>query len=218
VLTATFFDETRKRFTTYTNLEDTYYFWFGGNWNKTFKNEAHTFKTTLSLNGNINRNKGITNEELYIADGFGLTPRVNLSWEYGEILSIAPSYSLRFNETKYQNYVLTEASNTVHTLNLQTTTYWPKNIILGNDFGYTYNTAIADGFKKDFYLWNISLAYQMFNKNLLAKVKVYDVLNQNISNTRNITSSGIRDEENTVLQQYVMFSLTYKIDKFGGKK
>ncbi|MFY8187445.1 MAG: outer membrane beta-barrel protein [Flavobacterium sp.] len=217
VLTATFFDETRKRFTTYVNLEDTYYFWFGGNWSKTIKKEAHTFKTTLSLNGNINRNKGITNEEIFIADGIGLTPRINLSWEYGELLSITPSYSLRFNETKYQNYVLTEATNTVHTLNLQTTTYWPKNIILGNDFGYTYNTAIADGFKKDFYLWNISLAYQMFNKNLLAKVKVYDVLNQNISNTRNITSSGIRDEENTVLQQYVMFSLTYKIDKFGGK-
>jgi hypothetical protein len=24
--------------------------------------------------------------------------------------------------------------------------------------------------------------------------------------------------ENTVLQQYVMFSLTYKLEKFGGKK
>jgi len=218
VLTATLFDEARKRFTTYLNLEDTYYFWFGGNWSKTIKKEAHTFKTTLSVNANLNRNKGITNEELYIADGIGITPRINLSWEYGEILSMTPSYSLRFSETKYENYILTNASNIVHSLNLQTTTYWPKNIVMGNDFGYTYNTAIADGFKKDFYLWNISLAYQMFNKDLLAKVKVYDVLNQNISNTRNITSSGIRDEENTVLQQYVMFSLTYKIDKFGGKK
>jgi hypothetical protein len=64
----------------------------------------------------------------------------------------------------------------------------------------------------------MSLAYQMFSKKLMAKVKVYDLLDQNISNTRTITSSGIRDEENTVLRRYVMFSLTYKVDKFGGKK
>uniref|UniRef100_UPI0040493650 outer membrane beta-barrel protein n=1 Tax=Flavobacterium sp. TaxID=239 RepID=UPI0040493650 len=218
VLTATLFDETRKRFTTYVNLEDTYYFWFGGNWNKTVKKEAHTFKATLSLNGNFNKNKGITNDELYVAEGIGLTPKLNLSWEYGELLSLSPSYSFRYSETNYKNYVLSNASNTLHTFNLQSTVYWPKNIVFGNDFGYTYNSNIADGFKKDFYLWNMSLGYQMFNKKLLAKVKVYDLLDQNISNTRTITSSGIRDEENTVLRRYAMFSLTFKIDKFGGKK
>jgi hypothetical protein len=53
---------------------------------------------------------------------------------------------------------------------------------------------------------------------LLAKVKVYDVLNQNVNATRNISPTAITDSENTVLQQYVMFSLTYKLEKFGGKK
>lgn len=59
---------------------------------------------------------------------------------------------------------------------------------------------------------------QLFENKLLAKVKVYDVLNQNISATRTITPTSITDMENTVLQQYAMFSLTYKLDKFGGKK
>ena len=47
---------------------------------------------------------------------------------------------------------------------------------------------------------------------------MYDVLNQNVNATRTISPTAITDAENTVLQQYVMFSLTYKLEKFGGKK
>ena len=90
--------------------------------------------------------------------------------------------------------------------------------MLGNDFGYNYNSNITGGFQKDFYLWNISLGYNFFKDQLLAKVKVYDVLNQNVNATRSISPTSITDSENTVLQQYVMFSLTYKLEKFGGKK
>jgi hypothetical protein len=48
--------------------------------------------------------------------------------------------------------------------------------------------------------------------------KVYDVLNQNQSAVRTITPTAIRDEENIVLKRYLMFSLTYKIEKFAGKE
>ena len=98
------------------------------------------------------------------------------------------------------------------------TSYWPKNWVFGNDFGYTYNSNISGDFKKDFYLWNTSLSYGFLDKKLYAKVKVYDVLNQNLSATRTISATAIRDEENTVLRRYVMFSLTMKLNKFAGKK
>jgi len=49
-------------------------------------------------------------------------------------------------------------------------------------------------------------------------VKVYDVLNQNIGTTRTISATAITDQENIVLRRYVMFSLTFKIEKFGGKE
>ena len=106
----------------------------------------------------------------------------------------------------------------LHKFNIQTTNYWPSNWVFGNDFGYNYNSNIADGFKKDFYLWNTSISYSFLSKKWMAKVKVYDVLNQNQSQTRLITSTTIRDEQNSVLKRYVMFSLTYKIDKFAGKE
>jgi len=103
----------------------------------------------------------------------------------------------------------------VHTLNLQTTTYWPEKVTWGNDFGYTYNTNIDQGFKKDFFLWNTSLAYSFLKDALTAKVKVYDILNRNIGTSRSISATAITDQENTVLKRYVMFSLTYKFDKSG---
>jgi len=52
----------------------------------------------------------------------------------------------------------------------------------------------------------------------LAKVKVYDLLDQNQNTTRTITPTAIVDAQNTVLKRYVMFSLTYKLEKFAGKK
>lgn len=52
----------------------------------------------------------------------------------------------------------------------------------------------------------------------MVKLKVYDILDQNQSNGRNISATSIRDEENTVLKRYAMFSLTYKMDQFGGAK
>jgi hypothetical protein len=53
---------------------------------------------------------------------------------------------------------------------------------------------------------------------MFAKIKVYDVLNQNQNATRTITPTTIRDEQNTVLQRYMMFSLTYKIENLQVKR
>lgn len=218
VVTATNFDPSGKRNTTYENVSETFWGWFGGNWSKSRKIEAHNFKIQLGMNNSLVYDKGFTNGILYDAKSLRLRPNANFTYEYGELLTINPSYSLSYNKTEYTNYVISATSNVLHNFKIETTNYWPKNWVFGNDFGYTYNSNIADGFKKDFYLWNTSLSYSFFGKKLTAKVKVYDLLNQNQSATRTISAISIRDEENTVLKRYAMFSLTYKIDKFGTKE
>lgn len=207
-----------QRTTEYINVSDSYNSWFGGNWNKTIKKGAHSFKYGFGLNGGFSFIKGFINEELYTAKQLRFNPRANFTYDYGELVSIMPTYNYTFNNTDYTNFRFGNASSFVHKLNVQTTTYWPKHVVFGNDFGYTYNSDIAGGFKKDFYLWNTSLGYNFFGDQLLAKVKVYDMLNQNQNTSRTISANFIRDEENTVLKRYVMFSLTYKLDKFAGKK
>jgi len=123
-----------------------------------------------------------------------------------------------FNDSKYTNYTINSTSNFNHKAELQSTNYFGKKWIFANDFSYSYNSNISDGYKKDFYLWNTSLGYAFFKDQLTAKVDVYDILNQNQNATRYISPTNIYDSENTVLKRYLMFSLTYKISKFGGKE
>ncbi|MDR7372802.1 outer membrane beta-barrel protein [Flavobacterium aquidurense] len=218
IFATSFYDDSGKRTTSYINTSGTYVVAADARWNQSIKKDANVFRYGLALNGTYSFDKGFTNAVMYNAKSTAVTPKVYLSYEYGEVLVISPSYSLSYNETKYENYNRDASSNVLHKVNLQTTTYWPTNLIFGNDFGYTYNSNISGDFKKDFFLWNTSLSYGFFDKKIYAKVKVYDILNQNQSATRTISATSIRDEENTVLKRYVMFSLAYKIGNFSGKE
>lgn len=218
IVTNTFINSSAKRTLTYTNISGTYNLWAGGYWNKSFKNEGNKYRLNIGMNLNYNFDKGFTNGELYEARRSSISPRVSFTWDHGDLLTIEPSYDLSYNETHYTNYSVTNVSNTVHRFNLQTTSYWPEHFVFGNDFGYTYNSNISGGFRKDFYLWNTSLGYNFLNDKLLFKVKVYDVLNQNVGTSRTITATSVYDQQNTVLTRYAMFSLTFKIEKFGGKE
>lgn len=218
IMASTVYDDDFKAYTTYDNVDKNISTYFGASWSKTFKKEKRNLRFNIGLDGGYTFSQGLTNNELYEANGFRLEPKAGINWSITDLITVAPSYRYSFNTTEYSNYVIDKAENFVHTFKTEITGYWPKKFVFGHDFGYTYNSNIADGFKKDFYLWNISLGYNFYQDKLLAKVKVYDVLNQNIGVRRTITPTAITDSENTVLRRYVMFSLTYKLEKFGGKK
>ena len=218
VVSSTIFDDNFKATTTYQNVESGYNSYFGVNWSKSMKKEKRTLRFGAGINLNYDFSQGLTNAILFESRGLQLNPKVNMTWSIDELITIAPSYRYTYFKTDYKNYVIDNANNFLHNAKLEITSYFPKKFVIGSDFGYTYNSNIADGYKKDFYLWNVSLGYNFFKDQLLAKVKVYDMLNQNLNNTRTITPTAIIDSENTVLRRYVMFSLTYKLEKFAGKK
>lgn len=218
VVSSTVYDDNFKATTTYQNVDVTHNSYLGVNWNKSYKKEKRTLRFGAGVSFNYDYNKGLTNAVLFESKGLNINPRFNLTWSIDEMITVAPSYRYTFSKTDFKNYVIDKADNFIHNAKLEITSYMPKHFVLGSDFGYTYNSNIADGFKKDFYLWNVSLGYNFFKDQLLAKVKVYDLLNQNLNSTRTITPTAIVDAENTVLRRYVMFSLTYKLEKFAGKK
>lgn len=218
VVSSTIYDDNFKATTTYQNVDVTHNSYLGVNWNKSYKKEKRTLRFGAGVSFNYDYNKGLTNAVLFESKGLNINPRFNLTWSIDEMITVAPSYRYTFSKTDFKNYVIDKADNFIHNAKLEITSYMPKKFVLGSDFGYTYNSNIADGFKKDFYLWNVSLGYNFFKDQLLAKVKVYDLLNQNLNSTRTITPTAIVDAENTVLRRYVMFSLTYKLEKFAGKK
>lgn len=218
IVNFTVFDDNFKATTSYQNIDWNYNAFMGGNWSKSFSKEKNKYRISLGTSMNYNFNKGFINNEMFTSSTWSITPRLYTNWNVEKMFSISPFYEYTYSKGNYTNYVIESISNQLHKVAVETTTYWPKNILFGNDFSYNYNSNIAEGFRRNFYLWNTSLGYEFYQKKLVAKVKVYDLLNQNLSNSRNITPTGITDAEDLILRRYTMFSLTYKFDKFGTKK
>lgn len=213
------FDENYIGTSTYVNLNDTYTFWAGLNYNKSFKltdKDKLTFSGGFNFNGGLN--KGVLNEVMYSSKNNSFGPRINVTLDFDKKLTLQPSYSYSMNSSSYENFSVAKVNYFTHKAGFMLTSYWPKNVVFGSDINYTYNSNISDGFKKDYLLWNASLGYNFLNERFLAKVKVYDILNQNLSVRRTTTPTSIYDSEDTILKQYFMFSLTYKLEKFAVKK
>lgn len=215
IVSSTVFDENRKRTTTYENVSGAYSLNMYANWNKSYRINEHSIRYGINAQASYGKGKEFVNGFLADIDQITLAPRIYASWDYGELVTLAPSYRIGFTQSEYSNLQRNKTDYVTHALALQTTSYLPENLSWANDFSYNYNTNIAPEFKRDFFLWNTSLAYSFLDKALMAKVKVYDILNQNLGTSRRISSTSIVDQENTVLERYVMFSLTWKFDQFG---
>lgn len=214
-----FYDQDGKQHVTYTNISGNKNFNIGGSFSKTFKWKENKLTISPRFNTSYALNKGFINGQEYASNYFTLSPGLNFTYEIKDRLTIKPSYSLGYNLSKYKNYSIDEVNTSNQTLKMELTNYFLQSrLVMGNDFEYNTNSNIAPGFKRDFYFWNTSVGYSFFNKQLTAKVKVYDVLNQNQSVRRTISNAYFEDRDDLILKRYVMFSLTMKLNKFAGKK
>ena len=154
---------------------------------------------------------------IFLAKNFSFNPRLGLLFNYKEMLEIEPEYRIGISSTRYNLDNVEDVDFTTHNLAVKVTSYWPKNVVFGNDITYSYNGNLGDGFDKDAIFWNMSLGLQMFKKKATLKVLAYDLLNQNINTRRTTGQDFIQDFQGTVLKRYFMGSLTIKFDSFGGK-
>lgn len=214
-----YYDDSGKQFSTYVNISGNKYVNFGGGFSKTFKWKQNKLILNPRFNMNYGYNRGFINTQQFTSETYSINPGFNLTYELKEKFTIKPSYSLGYNFSEYSNYSVGNVKTSNQILKMELTNYiFKTKLVFGNDFEYNTTSNIAPGFKRDFYFWNTSLGYSFFNKQLTAKVKVYDVLNQNQSVRRTITNTYFEDREDLILKRYVMFSLTMKLNKFAGKK
>ncbi|MCD1116562.1 TonB-dependent receptor [Chryseobacterium turcicum] len=214
-----YYDDSGKQFATYVNISGNKYVNLGGGFSKTFKWKQNKLIVNPRFNMNYGYNRGFVNTQQFTSETYSINPGFNLTYELKEKFTIKPSYSLGYNFSEYNNYSVGNIKTSNQILKMELTNYiFKSKLIFGNDFEYNTTSNIAPGFKRDFYFWNTSLGYSFFQKQLTAKVKVYDVLNQNQSVRRTITNTYFEDREDLILKRYIMFSLTMKLNKFGGKK
>ena len=176
------------------------------------------FSYRLGGNANYRRQVGFTNEVRYDANRLGVGPSVGFGYNYKELIDINPRYSMDYVFSDFGVGNNREEEYINHTFGIEATTYWQKNIVFGNDFTYNYfGNVAAAGFDPTAMLWNMSLGYQFLKDNATLKIKVYDLLNENVSTSRITGQDFVQDTQELILEQYFMLSFTYKLSKFGGK-
>ena len=89
----------------------------------------------------------------------------------------------------------------------------PKNFLLESDANYTINSKRSDGYNINYLVWNASFSKTFFKKeNFILGVYAYDMLNQNISVSRNTNSNVITDTKTNIISRYFLLKATFKFN------
>lgn len=217
VVTYTVTGEDLIRETTYTNVDGAYSIRFGGSFMKRFKEDKRTFRYSIGAHNSYDNSVGFSNGEKYVSARYRIGPHIDLDYEIQDLFSISPSYRLSYYISQYDIFKNREENYADHRLGMEITSYWPKNVVFGNNISYNYYGNVSDDFDSSSLLWNASLGYKFLDDDATVSLRVYDLLNQNISTRRTTGDDYIQDTQSLILEQYFMLSFTYKLNKFGGK-
>lgn len=218
VVSVTTVDENLVRMTTFTNVDGGMTASLGGSYSKQFPGDGDQFRYRAGLRGNYRKEVGFTNGEKYNSKTYSLRPSVRLSYSVDELFDIDLDYSPDYNSTTYDIEKDRSENFTNHRVGLEATTRWPEDLIFGNDISFNHFGNVASGFDNNAFFWNMSLGYQFLNDDATVKLKVYDLLDQNVDTRRIIGNDFIQDTSQLILERYAMLSFTYKISQFGGRR
>lgn len=89
----------------------------------------------------------------------------------------------------------------------------PWKFLLESNANYTINSKRSNGYNINFLVWNASLSKTLLkNENLILSAHAYDILNQNISIGRNVSTNVITDTKTNIITQYFLLKATFKFN------
>ncbi|MEE4177858.1 MAG: TonB-dependent receptor [Bacteroides sp.] len=178
-------------------------------------------KTNINFNGGVGytRSPGLINGQENTANTMSLSAGVVFSSNISENLDFTLHY--RGNYNVVENTLRPQLNNNYfyHLSGAKVSWIFLKHWVLRNDlFNYMY-TGLGEDFNENYWLWNVN-----FGRKFLANdqgeltLGVNDLLDQNKSVSRNVTSNYVEDVRSNVLNRYFMLTFTYKLRNFGAAR
>ncbi len=92
----------------------------------------------------------------------------------------------------------------------------PWDITLSSDLNYTARRGYSAGIHRNQTIWNAQISKSFLEKkNLTTFVKIFDILQEKSSISRNVSATSLEDRETTVLGQYFLVGLSMRFNKMG---
>jgi hypothetical protein len=200
------------------NISDGIYS-INGNFNlgfpiKQLKGGNFNTNTRIGFNRDANFVDRIKNYTKTVTAGEDL----RLSYFWKEKLDLGVNAGVTYNSVNYSVQSRNNTSYFTHTYSLDATYNFPFGFIVSSDFDYTFNTGRTNGYNRNYAMWNGSIAQEVLkSKRGEIKLSVYDILNQNVSITRNTGANYIEDVQSSVLNRFFMLTFSYKLNRMGGR-
>lgn len=184
----------------------------------TYSAPIKAIKSNLNLNAGFSYSKlpGQVNNVKTTTDNIVYNAGMVLGSNISQYVDFNISYNANFNNAKTSS---TTASNSRYVnqvagvqLNLLDKIGW----FVQNDVSYQSYTGLTAGYNQSYALWNAAIGKKFLKNNAgELKLSVFDLLKQNQSIIRTVTSNYIEDAQSQVLQQYFMLTFTYNLKNFG---
>ena len=170
---------------------------------------------TINYNNNINlidsvRNTGKT---WLILQG------LNLDFNFKEWVELSAGGRYNVNKVNYSLPGFASQLQESWTISFDGRFDLPKNWVIKTDMDYTINSGLATGVTKNIMLLNASLEKVLTEKkNITLRLEAFDILNQNINVSRNVSANTITDSRVNRLTQFFMIGFEYRLNRFKGQR
>ena len=201
--------------TTYQNLNGT--FNLKAHINYGIQLKAPKSNLNFITNAAYNRDISLINDSKNYTNASNAGESINWTMNLHEKLDLNVNAGYNYYIVKYSIKPQNNRNYHTESFSIEPTYTFPGDWVLGSTFNYSYNSGLASGYSPQPLLWNASLAKELFDKKQgEIKIGVYDLLNQNVSVSRNVTNNYIQDVQNNVLKRYFLLTFTYNLKKFPG--
>ena len=192
------------------NLDDAWQF----NSFLTYSHPLTNRKLVLNLNtgATYSRTPGLIGTAENFADTWAYNEGGVLSSNISEKVDFTLSYAGSINRATNSLPDATGSNYYNHTAGLKLNLIFWRGIVVRNEVSQVLYSGLGPGYDENIVLWNVALAQKLFHdQSGEIRLTASDVLDQNRSVSRTVTSDYVQDQTSLTLKPYVMLQFTWTL-------